>query len=425
MNAPRRALHLLLLALVLAGSAAAANPDDAPSVAANSAASPATTPAANPAAPETVAGRDWLVVACVSAVNGRGLDGSAREMIRQIEKAGSSGRVSLLVRHALLEKDAQGAPRFPRAATTLRFDGGRSAEIRVEGSPGMASDVLLATFLTKALRTHPAKRTALLFFGAGDGFRDFGRDDLAHASLGVDGLMRAVEKATRTEGRKLDLLVVDAAGMQSLEAVHEWKDLASFVVGSQARASRPGFLYDLALGDLIADPSMDAGKFANAITCYGESPATSALRTAGMPALLDRLDEFAEVAAKDPAARKALRTAFGQALRFGIKEACDLGDLLARFRALMPADGTPAAAAGKALDALAIGRGLVHATHAALTDPATGERVAPEGAERASGISVSLPEAAYDSAARERLTLATRAKWTALLLALAEKSPAK
>jgi hypothetical protein len=69
-------VRILVLALLMAAPAAAK-----PAV-----------PAAKPAE------REWLVLAYVSAVNERGLDGSAKEMLNQLERHGSTDAVTILAR---------------------------------------------------------------------------------------------------------------------------------------------------------------------------------------------------------------------------------------------------------------------------------------------------------------------------------------
>jgi len=366
--------------------------------------------------------REWLVLVYVSALNDRGLDGSAHALIQALEKGAPGDRAAVVVRHGILEKGAGGALRFPRTLTTvlLRKDPGGQAGTppALDSSPiqDMAGESALYNFARRTIARYPAEKIALLYFGRGEGFGGLGRDDLSGHAMSVPDFARTLARVRAATGKKIDLLVVDADFMQTAEAVHEWRGGADIVVGTPGASPRLGYLYELAIGDLAADPSMGPGELASAFVYYAENRVTSAVRTEGIPGFIERLDRWVTAVTGDPEAMKAAREAVGRTYAYDADGCRDLYEFVGRVGGALP-EGRPARTAGLELQGY-LERELLPSHSRNFPERAEGDPGAGAEYERAAGLGIYLPERIYDSARYESLAFASASKWRDLLLAL-------
>ncbi|MBN2339291.1 MAG: hypothetical protein JXP48_12195 [Acidobacteria bacterium] len=366
--------------------------------------------------------REWLVLVYVNALNDRGLDGSARALIQALEKGAPGDRAAVVVRHGILEKGAGGELQFPRTLTTVLLQqdpGGQAgAPPAPDSSPiqDMAGENALYTFARRSIAHYPAAKIALLYFGRGEGLGGLGRDDLSGHTMSVPDFARALARIRAATGKRIDLLVVDADFVQTAEAVHEWRDGADIIVGTAGKSPRLGYLYELAIGDLAADPAMDAAELAGAFVYYAENRVTSAVKTEGIPAFIERIDRWVTAVTGDPEAMKAAREAVGRTYAYDSKGCRDLYEFVARVGEALP-EGHPARDAGLELQdhleqELLLSRSR-HFPERAAGDPRAGAEY-----ERAAGLGIYLPERIYDSARYEPLAFASASKWRGFLLAL-------
>ena len=73
-----------------------------------------------PASAQT-ADREWLILVYVSALNDRGLNGGAKELINQLEKVGSNDKVTVVVKYGILETNANNVSvKINRAVKALK-----------------------------------------------------------------------------------------------------------------------------------------------------------------------------------------------------------------------------------------------------------------------------------------------------------------
>ena len=97
-------------------------------------------------------------------------------------------------------------------------------------------------------------------------------DDASGHSLDTIELGRVVGLAKREIGHEVDVLGMDACLMSTLEVAYQLKDTARIVVGSEQTEPGAGWDYATLLGDLAAEPSMDAAQLGRrAVGRYIES----------------------------------------------------------------------------------------------------------------------------------------------------------
>jgi hypothetical protein len=82
---------------------------------------------------------------------------------------------------------------------------------------------------------------------------------------GMDLKQIASAIAAHSAGRRLDILGFDACDMSRLETIHEFKGLATFLVGSQISVPFSGWPYHTILRGLVDDPGMDERTLSNMI----------------------------------------------------------------------------------------------------------------------------------------------------------------
>lgn len=374
------------------------------------------------AAAEEAAEREWLVLVYASALNDRGLDGAARELLQAFEKGGPGEQVAVVVRHGMLEKGAGGAPQFPRTLATLLLAGnpgeraGASPVIETSPIQDMAGESALYTFARRNIARYPARKIALFYFGRGEGLGGLGRDDLSGNITSVPGFARTLARVRAATGRKIDLLVVDADFVQTAEAVYEWRDGADLIVGTAGKSPRLGYLVDLAMGDLAADPSMGPKELASAFVYYAENRVTSAVRTEKIPQFVERLDRWTAAITGDPEALKAAREAAERTYAYDSGGCRDLYEFVARVGEALP-EGHPARGAGLELRVY-LEEELLPSRSRNFPERIAGDAGAGAEYERAAGLGIYLPERIYDSARYESLAFASASKWRDFLLAL-------
>lgn len=132
----------------------------------------------------------------------------------------------------------------PQGRGGLRSGPGFQEEL---GSTNMADSDRLAEFVQWGMENYPAEHYVLVVAGHGDGPYGFCRDDSHDAWMTPQQLQNGLEKARASTGQKLDVLAFDACLMGNLETLHQLKDEARFLVGSEEIADAAGWDYNQAL----------------------------------------------------------------------------------------------------------------------------------------------------------------------------------
>lgn len=105
--------------------------------------------------------REWLILFYVSGANDRGLTGYAKDLINQLEKVGSTDKVSAVVAYQSLSGNKDHQLRFQRAMKTLliRPDHGNpeitSPVVDTSHRTDMASPLNLSLFIRKNIVKYP------------------------------------------------------------------------------------------------------------------------------------------------------------------------------------------------------------------------------------------------------------------------------
>jgi hypothetical protein len=146
-------------------------------------------------------------------------------------------------------------------------------------------------------------------------------DDSSADFLDNIEMQSVLREATRKIGQPLDLLGFDACLMNMLEVHYQVRDLCHVVVGSQESEPGDGWPYDAILARLAADPDMTAEDLGRAIVqAYvafyqahfpGLSVTQSAVRLAGIDAVVDALDGLARALVNSLADRGMQGLLFG------------------------------------------------------------------------------------------------------------------
>jgi Clostripain family len=373
------------------------------------------------AGPAQSAEREWLILVYVSGVNDRGMSGSADDLINQLEKVGSTDRVTVVVKYNILGKGKDGGLKFQREVRTLliKADNGnpKITSPVIDDSPqtDMASALNLFLFARKNMVKYPSRKVMLVLWGKGEGFKGVAQDDLSRKKMGVEDVAKALSRLRKERGKKIDIFVTDADLMQMVEVVYELKDEADIVIGSEESVSGPGYCYDLTLQEVVDDPTINPRKLASAMVYYGESTLSSAVRTNKVDELSELLDQWVTAMMSDRVALRAAAATMDGTFSFGMKDSKDLCDYIDRVVGSLPPDA-PTVKAGNDLENY-IRKEVVLATHTTTSDPRTG-RTVNRPYERAHGLAIYLPDITYDSNAYEPLAFAVHCRWRDFLMAV-------
>jgi hypothetical protein len=366
--------------------------------------------------------REWLILVYVSAINDRGLNGSAMELINQLEKVGSNDKVTVVVKYAILETDATKVLKFPDRLVTVvvQKDAANPAITSpvIDSSPvqDMASETNFYLFARKNILQYPSKKIMLLFFGKGDGWNGLGQDDLSQKSMSIGNLARAFSKIVKGTGRRIDLFVTDADFMQSVEVIYELKDYVDVIVGSEEKGPRMGFVYDFVLEEPMDNPAKDARKLASGIVYFSENLVTSAVRTDKLSGFMPLLDKWVDAVMADQVAMKMAVQEAKKTFSFALKDSRDLCEFIERMTKALP-EQHPAVKAGADLWNYAANE-LIFANHKTFIDQDSGKIVSRPEYEKPRGLAIYLPDLIYNSSMYERMAFASNSKWSSFLLAL-------
>jgi hypothetical protein len=372
-----------------------------------------------PATATDAAEREWLVLVYASGVNDRGIGGHVKGMINQLEKAGSSEKVTIVVKYCMLSAGANRELQFQPNARTLLIKGDKGdPEVTspvIDTSPlkDMGSPSNLFLFVRKTLARFPARKVMLVLWGKGDGLRGALDDDFSGKRMSVRDIAETLARARKETGKKIDVLVMDANFMQTAEVAYELRDETEIIVASEEAAAGNHYLYDLAVKEVVDNPATSPAHFAEGMAYFAEAPVSSTVRTAALPGFVKLLDRWTEAVANDPVAMKAAVAATGKTFHFRMKESKDLCDFVDRVVESIPSDSL-AAKTGRDLKDY-VERQLVGAIAWPL-DPRTMKN-SPYG-ERSHGLAIYLPDTAYDSSAYESLAFAADSKWSRFLMML-------
>ncbi len=217
---------------------------------------------------------EWTVMVFMNGDNN--LESAALRDLEEMGRVGSTDRMNVVVQLDLLTE--QGTRRFRVAKGMTSPPSARSTAL---GEVNMGDGASLACFIAWSLAAYPAKRTALIVWDHGQGWRDPSagapspeeearlspnRSPLeapyrsaSHDDTDGDELLNretadAIGKALGPSGRKIDVLAFDACLMAMLETAYAFRDVAAYLVASQELVPARGFDYADWLGSLAEAP---------------------------------------------------------------------------------------------------------------------------------------------------------------------------
>lgn len=273
---------------------------------------------------------EWLVMVYIAADNN--LDPAAIGDIKEMEAAGDSEAVKIAVLMDRAEDaDWTEARRFLIRGKDTLPDEGHSYDTSLAtctsmGELNMGDPETLTTFMRWAIETYPARKTMLVLWNHGGGWRDV-YSRAVMASRATDSPMNETERlntrlsrgiawddsdghdflemrevrAVLEEFPALSVIGMDACLMAMAEVAYEIRDQAEFLVGSQDLEPGAGWPYTGILKPLYQNPTMDAEALSRLIVqayqeAYHQQSGTtqSALRLTKMEQLAQEVDRVAE-----------------------------------------------------------------------------------------------------------------------------------
>ena len=269
---------------------------------------------------------EWLIMVYMDGDNN--LDPAAMADLAEMEQVASGAQVNVVV----LADRAQGSEwstarrflmRSPAELKGLHAWDPAAPACKDVGEVNMGDPKTLRDFAKWAMRKYPAKKTLLVIWNHGGGWRDViaravtgrskdarpaARPETGVLSRGIawddtsDGdFLETREVRQALEGlRKLSVIGCDACLMAMVEVAYEWRDLADYYVASQELEPGEGWPYDTVLTALAADPRIDPrGLSALIVDRYAErlkdqeNVTLSAVDLRKLPEAVRALNDFA------------------------------------------------------------------------------------------------------------------------------------
>lgn len=292
----------------------------------------------------------------------------------QMAKVGSSDKVNILVEYGRIagydssNGNWTGVKRFrvkkgdkPTAAGAL-MDLGKS-----KLNTDMGDKETLANFIQWGTQAYPAKRTMLVIWNHGQGFRAAPGVKETHRSVShdeeTDNIIYNADVAdaikTALGDKKLDIVSFDACLMAMIEPAYELRDRANFLVGSEELEPGDGWDYGFlanlaktpatteaqALGKLVVDSYK--AYYTNSPQGHTTLSSIDLSKTGLVADALDAVTASLTTSAEQQAARDARKAMTPYETSLGV----DIGAWLATLKT-KPIDADSKAAVQDALDAL-------------------------------------------------------------------------
>lgn len=326
---------------------------------------------AKPAAKATTA--EWNVLVFMNGKNN--LEEFTVHNWNQMAKVGSTDKVNILVEYGRGDGyytgngDWTGVKRYrvakgakPTAANAL-LDLGK-AKLNTD----MGDPAALADFLAWSAKTYPAKRTMLVIWNHGQGFRAapvqathraVSFDDETGNSLYNSDVAAAIK--TALGDKKLDIVAFDACLMAMIEPAYELADRADYLVGSEDLEPGEGWDYGFLANLVKAPATTDARALGKLVVdsydaYYTNKPSghttLSSIDLGKIGLFADALDGVTAsltTSAEQQAARDARKALTPYPTSYGV----DIGGWLATLKT-KAVDADSKAAIGDAQDALAL-----------------------------------------------------------------------
>ena len=184
--------------------------------------------------------KDWTVL--VYSVSDNNLYSFMQTDLDEAERVGSTDQMNLLA-----ETSHQ-----PKGGSVVRM------KLETDNTPGLKSPVLqdlgkkydmaksdsLADSIAWAMKEYPSKHTMVILSDHGGGWQGANQSASNNSWMNVSDLEDGFKKAQDLTGKKVDVIGFDECLMASTEVVHQLKDAASYLVGSEETEGGAGWQYD-------------------------------------------------------------------------------------------------------------------------------------------------------------------------------------
>lgn len=309
--------------------------------------------AASKPTPKPAATAEWNVLVFMNGKNN--LEEFTVHNWNQMAKIGSTDKVNILVEYGRIDGyykgngDWKGVKRFrvkkgdkPIASNQL-MDLGKSGLSTDMGDPAVLED-----FIKWGAKTYPAKRTMVVIWNHGQGFRVAAGPRATHRAVSYDDesgnalfnsdVAQAIKNASGD--KKIDVIGFDACLMAMIEPAYELRNRALQLVGSEELEPGEGWDYGFLSGLVKSPATTDAAGLGKLIvdsyqTYYTNNPSghttLSSIDLSKIGLVADALDNVTETLDTDverQAARDARKAMTPQTTSYGV----DIGGWLAQLK---------------------------------------------------------------------------------------------
>ncbi len=251
--------------------------------------------------PEQVTQPDWTFMVYMAADTDQGLADEAIVDLNEMEVAGSSSELNIIVLYDgpnigdtaiyRIEKDSNG---FNTAVISPTVDD-LDQVVPVTNEVDMSKYFVMRDFVNWTMANYPAQNYFLDIWGHGNGILEGFAYDRG-SFMGVNEISQALE------GFELDIVGFDACSMGHLEVAAELIGISDILIASESEEPITGWDYDVSLQKLNANTIMSPEKLASIIVQdYIESVTVSYVTLAAIDInvfqekVLPRLNEFVNV----------------------------------------------------------------------------------------------------------------------------------
>lgn len=238
--------------------------------------------------------KEWTVLVFMNSDNN--LDEFGLKDINEMEKIGSTDQMNIIV---LQDRENSVARRL---YITKDSDETKITSKVIEelGNYDMGNYQNLIGFVAWGVNNYPAKKYVLDIWNHGSGWKKSKRssrgisyDDQSGTHISTPELGKVMAAVHESIGKKLDILLMDACLMQMAEVNYEIKDYVRYCVASEETAPGDGYAYDLFLGPLSENTSMNGYDLAKIMVQSHAAYYSNAGETSTQSAIdLERLENF-------------------------------------------------------------------------------------------------------------------------------------
>lgn len=207
---------------------------------------------------------EWTIMLYMAADNN--LEPAVARDLEELRSATIDSRINVIVQ---VDTRTSSAKRYRVTKGTLEL-------LDDLGELDMSNPDTIRNFVATVLHDYPATKSALIMWGHGNGW--LSRVDKKIYAVAEDlsgggsrypmsnrALSQALSDARLQTGQGIDILGFDACNMATLEAVFEFRSIATYLVASQELVQGNGWNYNDLLARFSANPEMGAEEGAKLI----------------------------------------------------------------------------------------------------------------------------------------------------------------